>query len=362
MSTLSPLSGLLVGAALGFVLQRGRFCVTGALREVWTSRSTRWLTAYLIAIAVSSIGFFLLRDLGVVHDSTTELSPLATIIGALVFGFGIVLAGGCATGTYYRSGEGLIGSWLALIMYVLSAAAMKHGILAPVNDGLKDANTLPVTTAHSLLGISPWILVAVLVAVTGWLTARHLARERKLVIATLPPQRTGLAHWLFEKPWHPFVSAVLVGLIGIAAYPLSYAAGRESGLGITTPSSDLAVGLVTGDASRLFGWGPLLLVGIIAGSFVAAKASGEFRLRVPDETQMVKSLLGGTAMGVGASLAGGCTIGGSLVGSAEMSLNGWLSFLGFFLGVGLAAKLFLRPPAKQLRTSAPANTAAPVHV
>ena len=49
-------SGLLLGALLGFILQRGRFCVTGAFREVWTSGRTRWLTAYLIAIAMSSIG------------------------------------------------------------------------------------------------------------------------------------------------------------------------------------------------------------------------------------------------------------------------------------------------------------------
>lgn len=352
-----PATGLLAGAALGFILQRGRFCVTGALREVWTSRSTRWLTAYLIAIAVNSVGFFVLLHFGVVHESTRALTPLATIIGALIFGVGIVLAGGCATGTYYRAGEGLIGSWLALIMYAVSAAAMKNGVLQPANDGLKDANTTELTTAYGFLGINPWILVAVLVVVVAALVRRHLRAERALTIASLPPTRTGLAHILFEKRWHPFFTAVLVGIVGVVAYPLSYAAGRDSGLGITTPSSNLATGIVSGDTSLLWNWGTLLIIGIIIGSYVAAKASGEFRLRVPDEAQMVKSLIGGTAMGIGASLAGGCTIGGSMVGSAEMSLNGWLSFVGFFLGVGLATKVFLRPPAKQLRSesSVPVN-------
>lgn len=74
-------SGLLLGALLGFILQRGRFCVTGAFREVWTSGRTRWLTAYLIAIAMSSIGFFTLLQFGLVKDSDTPLTPLATTIG-----------------------------------------------------------------------------------------------------------------------------------------------------------------------------------------------------------------------------------------------------------------------------------------
>lgn len=356
MQAFFTLTGLLLGAVLGFVLQRGRFCVTGAFREVWISRSTRWMTAYLITIAISSIGFFALLGLGVVHNSDTPLHPLATIVGSLVFGVGIVLAGGCATGTYYRAGEGLIGSWLALIMYAVAAAAMKYGILTPLNDGLRAANPTGLTTIHEALGISPWLLVVPLVAFVAWLVRKHLRREQQLKIATLPPTRTGLAYWLFEKPWHPFFSALLIGLIAIAAYPLSYASGRDSGLGITTPSANLASGIVAGDADKLLNWGTLLVIGIIVGSYIAAKGAGEFRLRVPDEKQMVKSLLGGLAMGVGASLAGGCTIGGSMVGTAEMSINGWLSFAGFFLGVGLAAKVFLRPPAKTLTTASSLTT------
>lgn len=41
------ISGLILGLALGFIFQRGRFCVTGAFRDVWISRSTRWLTSTL---------------------------------------------------------------------------------------------------------------------------------------------------------------------------------------------------------------------------------------------------------------------------------------------------------------------------
>ena len=49
------LTGLALGIALGFVFQRGRFCVTGAFRDVWLSGSTRWLTAFGLAIAVQAV-------------------------------------------------------------------------------------------------------------------------------------------------------------------------------------------------------------------------------------------------------------------------------------------------------------------
>ena len=51
----------------------------------------------------------------------------------ILFGIGIVLAGECATGTWYRGGEGLLGSWVALFFYMTSAAAMKSGFLVPLN-------------------------------------------------------------------------------------------------------------------------------------------------------------------------------------------------------------------------------------
>mgnify|MGYP002654006334 CR=1 FL=1 len=50
------LTGLIVGAVLGFILQRGRFCITGAFRDVWIAKKTRWLTAFFIVIAVQAAG------------------------------------------------------------------------------------------------------------------------------------------------------------------------------------------------------------------------------------------------------------------------------------------------------------------
>jgi hypothetical protein avisC_09336 len=134
-------TGLLVGAALGLVLQRGRFCITGAFRDLWVSHSPRWFIAFLLAIAVQALGVALLTALGVIAPEVPRLSVIATALGSFLFGAGMVLAGGCATGTYYRAGEGLVGSWFALAAYALSAAAAKSGVLAPVTQHLRRAWT-----------------------------------------------------------------------------------------------------------------------------------------------------------------------------------------------------------------------------
>lgn len=336
------LSGLALGAVLGYVMQRGRFCVTGFLRDIFTQRSWRGFVALLIVISVHAVGLAALTTAGIITPEYKELAPLAVIVGGLIFGLGIVLAGGCASGTWYRSGEGLIGSWIALVFYGLSAAAMKSGALKGVQDALK-SQKVGLTTIHDSLGISVWPLVIALSGVTAWLASRFLIAEFSgPKQAVLAPKKSGIAHLLAEKPWHVYVTAVIVGVLGVIAWPLSAATGRNDGLGITTPSANLTNFVVTGNAEK-FDWGVLLVLGILVGSFIAAKLSGEFRLRVPDATQATRSVFGGIFMGVGAAWAGGCTVGNGMVQTSLFSYQGWLALFFIALGVGLGAKLWLKP-------------------
>ncbi len=335
-------SGLALGAVLGFVMQRGRFCVTGMIRDIFTQKSWRGFNALLIVIAVHAVGLAALGSLGVIHAEADTFAPLAVIVGGLLFGMGIILAGGCASGTWYRSGEGLVGSWIALAMYALSAAAMKAGILSGFSTSMKSW-TLQDTSLNGTLGISIWWLVVPFAALVSYLTYRFLKKEQATPqLAQLKPQKAGLAHVLAEKPWHVYTTAAIVGIIGVIAWPLSAATGRNSGLGITTPTSDVLRFLTTGDSARL-NWGTLLVLGLLAGSFVAAKASGEFRVRVPDATQVIRSIAGGGLMGIGAVLAGGCTVGNGMVQTSLFGYQGWVALLFIAMGVWIGAKLWLKP-------------------
>ncbi|MCR8658583.1 YeeE/YedE family protein [Paenibacillus endoradicis] len=348
------ITGIFCGFLLGFVMQRGRFCLTGGFRDMYIAKDNRMFYALLIAIAIQSVGVYALIDSGVFEYSAGQFPLMAVIIGAFVFGIGIILSGGCATGTWYRAGEGLIGSWIALAMYMLMAAIMKSGPLAKFTTDVRE----PVVGTDSIagtFGINVWFIVVPFVALVAFIIYREL-KKPKLKIPQLKPKKTGLAHILFEKRWHPFVTAVLIGLIATIAWPLSALSGRIFGLGITTPSANILQYLVTGDVDFI-NWGVFLVLGIFLGSLFGAKMSGEFRVRVPDAKTSVRSASGGLLMGFGASLAGGCSIGNGLVMTAMMTWSGWVALLFMILGTWTASYFVFVRPAKQRAAASKAVTA-----
>lgn len=353
------LSGLIVGAALGFVLQRARFCMTGGFRDIYLTRNHTLLYAFLIAISIQAIGVYFLIETNQLTLSTSTTSLVGVIGGSLLFGFGIILAGGCATGTWYRAAEGLIGSWIALLFYMLSAAAVKYGVLA---DTYKEISSYGVinNSISETLNLPQWSLIALLVIITTVLVTKHL-RKPKIKIPGLPPRKTGIAHWLFEKRWHPFVAGAVVGFIAFLAWPLSAATGRVGGLGITTPSANIIQFLLTGNIG-LINWGVFLVLGIFLGSFIAAKGGQEFKWRVPSSNIIISSVIGGILMGIGAGFAGGCTIGNGLTQTSIMTWQGWISLFFTILGVWIASYfVYVRPRKKQQNTQSnlglsPANS------
>jgi uncharacterized protein len=219
---------------------------------------------------------------------------------------------------------------------------------SPHADGLNQVLKTYSTGHNSIaetFGFSVWPLIALLLVVTLWAVSKEL-RNPKLKVASLPPRRTGLAHLLFEKRWHPFVTAVLIGLIALLAWPLSEATGRMFGLGVTSPTANILQFLVAGQ-SKFLNWGVFLVLGIFLGSFIAAKASREFRVRAADAQTTLRSGLGGMLMGVGASMAGGCSIGNGLVMTAMMTWQGWIGLAFMILGVWTASWfLYVRPQRK----------------
>ena len=71
------LTGLLCGILLGFVMQRGRFCITGAFRDMYVTKNNKMFVALLLAITVQSIGFFLLKEIGVLNVDPAEILPFS---------------------------------------------------------------------------------------------------------------------------------------------------------------------------------------------------------------------------------------------------------------------------------------------
>ena len=171
------ISGLIVGILLGFVMQRTRFCLTGGFEICTYRKIIKMFYALLIAISVQSIGLFTLVGLGVFKLEAATFPLVGTIIGSFVFGIGIILAGGCATGTWYRAAEGLIGSWIALVLYGVTAAIMKSGPLNPLQENINSYTVVNSNMAETLK-YSVWILIVLLVGITAYFVTKTLKNQK----------------------------------------------------------------------------------------------------------------------------------------------------------------------------------------
>jgi uncharacterized protein len=91
--------------------------------------------------------------------------------------------------------------------------------------------------------------------------------------------------------------------------------------------------------------GSLLNFGIVLGSFIAANVNNEFRVRwARQKKQYFAGIIGGILMGYGARLAGGCSVGAFVSGTASLSLHGFVFgtflFAGVWLGLQIVQKIF----------------------
>lgn len=111
-----------LGIGLGLVLQKSRFCFTASLRDPILTGSTTLTRATIIAFAVATTGFAALQFSGILKGGplTGSISPVGvhTALGAVMFGTGMVISGGCASGTLMRMGEGFVMQWLSIIGFI----------------------------------------------------------------------------------------------------------------------------------------------------------------------------------------------------------------------------------------------------
>lgn len=110
------------GAAYGLFLQYGRFCMASAVRDLFAIGVPRMAVGVLIAVALYSMMAATVATAGL---STFAPHPVGwhIVIGGLIFGFGMVFTGGCASGSLYKAGEGNVGSMLVLVAISFSQAA-----------------------------------------------------------------------------------------------------------------------------------------------------------------------------------------------------------------------------------------------
>ena len=353
--TLAILSGLLVGILFGCTLQRGRFCMNSAFRDIILVREFTLFKALAVAILVEMIGFSIMAMTDVITLAPKPLMWGANIVGGLVFGMGMVLAGGCASGITYRAGEGMVGAMVAISGFGLTGLMSASGVLKPITTFLQK-NTKVMTADDKALTLAnifgfdlkiTMLALAILIIVI-WAV---LAMLKKSTAQSFGEKPKSLGQAIFKKGWGWLPTGIVVGLVGILSFPLSAAAGRNYPLGITGGWINIWQSLIKWQTVvesevkiTTLNWEGLEIIGIVLGALIAALIAGEFAIRAPEPKVILQTFLGGLLMGFGAIVSTGCNIGHILSGVPQLSLGSILGGVSIILGCWIMAYfMFVRP-------------------
>ncbi|MCL6559385.1 MAG: selenium metabolism membrane protein YedE/FdhT [Firmicutes bacterium] len=172
-----PLWGLaaLFGAFFGVLIERGQICFTSGLRDLWLTGRGTLAKAIILGMAIQTVGtaIFIFKGVSpIIHWA----SPGA-LIGGVLFGVGIVVAGGCETGWMYRLMEGQLQFVAVAIGNIAGATILAYGW---DHWGIYQALVAPWPQVNLIqsLGWAGGILVtfgflAALYAMVAWRESRH---------------------------------------------------------------------------------------------------------------------------------------------------------------------------------------------
>lgn len=359
------------GLVFGFLLQRGRFCFASAFRDLFLLRDGRVMKGILAGLAVATFGFALVMFVYSPSFSRVpaqaHVFPLGfhTLIAGVIFGVGMVVAGGCVSGNLYRSGEGYVTSWIAIlgIMVGLSFVSATWNWWWRVSMANAPLVWLPQKLGWTGgVGLTLLALLGIFLLVQWW-------ESRGGKVSPRPgdrPERTGFAdnikelgRILFRRPLPVVTAGTSLGLLNVFVYLYTHPLGVTGELwrwatvaaqkvGInygTLQGMDAAAGCTPSAAgdTGLLSWGLLIDGGLIAGALIGALLANEFRLRYPRQLRRYfQSLGGGILLGYGAGLGLGCTIGAFFSAVPSLAVNGWVFGAGLALGALAGVQIIKR--------------------
>ncbi len=172
----------ITGLAFGYILQRARFCFTAAMRDPFLTGGTNLTKAVLLAFAITSIGFIAIKygahvqGLPIPGQAYVVPISLATAIGAFMFGIGMVISGGCASGTLMRVGEGFTMQLLSLFFFVVGSLWGAHDF------GWWKLNVILKGKAVFLPDLFGWIgavIIQLLIIALLWIAADKWANRKE---------------------------------------------------------------------------------------------------------------------------------------------------------------------------------------
>jgi len=304
-------------------------------------------------LAVTSVLFFPLLALGHIGDVKLNGAPtpvgVGFLVGAVLFGAGMQIGGGCASGTLFTLGGGETKLAMTLAFFVVGSTfgAAHMGFWW----------SLPTAAPYTLqqpFGTPAGLAIQLALLLGVWLFARRLSPRVPAAprAAEEPVPFSGrllLGPWslawggvalavlnavvlvLSGKPWGETSAFALWGskvvtLFGLDAHAWTY--WQRPGFGKHL------------DQSILLDMTSVMDFAILLGAAIAASSARAFRARWGGSRRAwIGAAVGGFAMGYGARLSNGCNIGAYFSAISAGSVSGWVWMAFAILGSSLGIRL-----------------------
>ena len=366
----------LAACALGFSLQKSRFCFASSFRDLFLFGSGQNMKGVLIALTVSSIGFIgilnwiLPNPLAGEYPSSAHVLPvgLSTIVAGVLFGVGMVISGGCISGTIYRVAEGYVASVITLFGVIIGSILLiitwdfwwvnfinnESKIFLPSTYSLGYGMSLLLT----LIGLFIIYILVLFFESKSGIVEYKIKDIKSQEPENLTDKLKISIHSVFIKSWSIKFGGLSVGFISIVYFLFHSPPGVTGEImkqsltiskifnfsdGVLSGIGSLSGCLGSIESSGIISHTFVSTVGVFFGALISALFSNEFKIRRPKEIKRYyQSLSGGVMMGYSASLGIGCTIGAFLSAIPSLSLSGWVFGLSLFFGSFIGTKIIRR--------------------
>lgn len=340
----------LVGALAGVVLYHAAFGFTSSWRDFIAHGRGAGVRAQMVMLGITTAIFVPLithgADVGLAVRGSVAPAGVPVIAGAFLFGIGMQLGGGCASGTLFSAGGGSVR------MLVTLAAFIAGSVLGIRYTSFWEHAPALRPMALTELGAGPALLVSLsgFIAIYGVSTVVEAKRRGRV-----EPDKAAGRTTALQGPWTLVAGAVGLAVVNIATLVI---AGRPWGvtaafalwgakflmsIGVDVaswPYWQPAARAADLHASVLRDVTSVMNLGIMLGALAAAALAGRFApvWRVPARS-LAAAVVGGLMLGYGARIAYGCNIGAYFSGVSSTSLHGWVWLASAFSGNIIGTRL-----------------------
>ena len=327
--------GLLSGLLLGLAARLGRFCTLGAIEDYLYGENDMRLRMWGVAIGTAVIGSFALIGAGLLDAPSTiylgfAFAPIGAVVGGLVFGYGMALAGNCGYGALARLGGGDLRNFVIVVVMGIAAYGTVSGPLAYARVYLFPQDRISGDVpgiAHSIAqmtGLTPSAIGILIGAV--------------ILVTTIAPSRvrasTSTLFW-----------GVVVGLAAVSGWAGTQWIATNGFDGTPVVSHTFATpigetilwGMTASGQSLSFAIGSV--AGVWCGAFIGSLIKGHFRWEAcEDPRELRRQIFGAALMGVGAVVAMGCSIGQGLSAMSVLAWSAPLTLASIFAGAAFGLR------------------------